>query len=112
MHSPELIETIRHEEILKQEDFQTEFNRRVYCACLDACAEQGGIEEGLLSERFTPEEMGRIVGMKVRRTGLTNNGKDVLRECIARLKATRTKGNNIEDIEDILGAKRRKKNEQ
>lgn len=112
LHSPELIETIRHEEILKQEDFQTEFNRRVYCACLDACAEQGGIEEGLLSERFTPEEMGRIVGMKVRRTGLTNNGKDVLRECIARLKATRTKGNNIEDIEDILGAKRRKKNEQ
>jgi len=45
----------------------------------------------------------------VRRSTLTNNGADVLSECIGRLQQAKQKGNNIEDIEDILGSKRRKK---
>ena len=112
LYSPELLENVKKDGSLTEQTFQTEFNRKVFVAILNICQEQGDLEEGLLSEYFTPEEMGRIIGMKVRRSGLTNNGKDVLKECITRLQNSKTKGNNIEDIEDILGAKRRKKNEQ
>ncbi len=112
LYSPELVDTIRREALLSPEIFQTEFNRRVFIAILKTAGEEGGVEEGMLSEIFTPEEMGRIIGMKVRRAGLTNNGIEVLRECIERLQKSKNKGNNIEDIEDILGTKRRKKNEQ
>ena len=112
LYSPELIAQVEKDGVLTPQTFQTDFNRRVFNALMTLGKEQGGLEEGLLSQWFNPEEMGRIIGMKVRRTSLTNNGKDVLRECIARLQNAKTKGNNIEDIEDILGAKRRKKNEQ
>ncbi|MBE6672032.1 MAG: DNA primase [Ruminococcaceae bacterium] len=111
LYSPELLGGIEASGELREETFQTEFNRRVFAAIRAIYNDHQTLEEGLLSERFTPEEMGRIIGMKVRRTALTNNGEDVLKECIARLQNARTKGNNIEDIEDILGAKRRKQNE-
>jgi DNA primase len=111
LYSPELIAQVQSEASLTTETFQTDFNRRVFSALMDIYSEQSSLEEGLLSEQFTPEEMGRIVGMKVRRTNLTNNGREVLKECIERLQNARTKGNKIEDIEDIIGAKRRKKHE-
>ena len=111
LYSPELIAQVQSEASLTKETFQTDFNRRVFSALMDIYSEQSSLEEGLLSEQFTPEEMGRIVGMKVRRTNLTNNGREVLKECIERLQNARTKGNKIEDIEDIIGAKRRKKHE-
>lgn len=112
LHSPELVGLIRRENFLNAEMFQTEFNRRVFVAIMDIAGDEGVPEEGMLCEFFSPEEMGRIIGMKVRRADLSNNGSDVLKECIARLQESKTKGNNIEDIEDILGTKRRKKNEQ
>ena len=109
--SPELIEPIRKENLLTPDMFQTEFNRRVFAAIMDSVGQDGVMEEGVLSRMFTPDEVGRIIGMKVRRVGLSHNGKEVLKECIARLEKSKTKGNNIEDIEDILHAKRRKTNE-
>lgn len=111
LHSPELVGTIRKESLLDVEMFQTEFNRRVFAAIMDIAGDEGTLEEGMLCQHFSPEEMGRIIGMKVRRAELTNNGTEVLKECIGRLQKSKTKGNNIEDIEDILGTKRRKKNE-
>ncbi len=109
--SPELIEPIRKENLLMPDAFQTDFNRRVFAAIMDSARQDGVMEEGVLSEIFTPDEVGRIIGMKVRRVGLSHNGKEVLKECITRLEKSKTKGNNIEDIEDILHAKRRKTNE-
>ena len=109
LYSPELLEVVRRENLLNAEMFQTEFNRRVYTALLESAGADGQPEEGMLSQFFTVEEIGRITGMKVRRAPLTNNGIQVLRECIDRLQKSKTKGNNIEDIEDILGTKRRKK---
>lgn len=109
--SPELVEPIRRENLLCADMFQTDFNRRVFTAIMDSAGQDGMMEEGVLSEIFTPDEVGRIIGMKVRRVGLSHNGKEVLKECIARLEKSKTKGNNIEDIEDILHAKRRKNNE-
>ena len=111
LYSPELLGLIRKEELLSSEMFQTEFNRRVFVALLEIAGDEGALEESMLCEFFSPEEMGRIIGMKVRRAELTNNGADVLKECIGRLQKSKTKGNNIADIEDILGTKRRKKNE-
>jgi len=109
LYNPELIDKICKEQLLTPEMFQTEFNRRVFTAILEAIHEQGFLEEGVLFEKFSAQEVGRITGMKVRRSTLTNNGADVLSECIGRLQQAKQKGNNIEDIEDILGSKRRKK---
>ena len=109
--SPELVEKVKREDLLCPEMFQTEFNRRVLTVVLDTASEEGRAEEGVLSQFFTPDEVGRIIGMKVRRVGLSHNGSDVLKECIERLQKSKAKGNNIEDIEDILFSKRRKNNE-
>ena len=111
LFSPELTEKVRRDGIVKEEMFSTAFNKKVFSVLLEIAQEDGTVEEGLLAAHFTPEEVGRITGMKIRRVGLTHNGEQVLKECVQRLEQAKTKGNNIEDIESILGTKRRKKNE-
>lgn len=62
----------------------------------------------MLSKEFSGEEMGRIIKMKVRRLSLTENGEAQLIESAKRLRASKKKGDRIEDIGDILGDKRKK----
>ena len=102
----------RKEVDLVPEDFFTEFGRRVFVAIIDA-ENSGGFDIGMLGERFTPDEMGRITKLKISREKLTQNSKAVLSESAAILRAEREKitlrksGNLLDEINSIREKKKK-----
>lgn len=75
----------RDEPILTENDFLTEFSRRVFCAVRDRIGD-GDWEISALNEDFSPEEIGRIFGMRNRRMQLSDNGDKLFSDCVAALK--------------------------
>ena len=75
----------RDEPILTENDFLTEFSRRVFCAIRDRIGD-GEWEISALNEDFSPEEIGRIYGMRNRRMQLSDNGDKLFSDCVAALK--------------------------
>ena len=75
----------RDEPILSENDFLTEFSRRVFCAIRDRIGD-GDWEISALNEVFSPEEIGRIWGMRNRRMQLSDNGDKLFSDCVAALK--------------------------
>lgn len=87
---------------LTADDFVTAFHRRVFAA-LCAKGVEGGFEFGHLGEDFTPDEMGRITRLSVRRRDLHANPDEVLRDSIRTLKEEKSRQD-----EDIFAILRRK----
>ena len=100
---PELIPVAESKSGLKEDDFVTEFNRRVYKKMTEL---GNGFDIGLIGDDFSQEEISRIVRNSVSRQSLTDNGEKVLSECIARLKALKKKEN--QSLEDLIASKRNK----
>ncbi|MBP3320880.1 MAG: DNA primase [Clostridia bacterium] len=96
------------EGVLCKEHFVTDFNRRVFMKIAELAEEGMPPETGLLGAYFTPEEMGRIVEMRLARSTLTDNGYTVFLTCVDRLKkGGRTSENSPEDIRAIIEKKRK-----
>lgn len=97
---------------LSEDDFFSEFNRRVFGEALARCDETGKFDFTLLNEVFDADEMGRITSMVVRRRQLKENGTELLSDMIARLReeSSRRKmsGDDMAQIADILASKRNK----
>ena len=74
---------------LSEEDFVTEFNRRVFSAVMQRHATEGGLHEELLGAEFNPDEMGRIQKMIVTRQQLSENGPQVFRSAVDALHEVR-----------------------
>ncbi len=97
---------------LDADDFFTEFGRRVFVAVLDG-EKNGGFDFGMLGERFTPDEIGRITKIKMSREKLTQNNLQVLRDSAAALRAERDKqklrdsGNLLDEINSIREKKKK-----
>lgn len=72
---------------LQEADFLTAFNRRVYAFLVRCAGEHGHFDMAYLGEEFTDEEIGRIAGMQVARTQLTQNDLSVIRDNVAVLRA-------------------------
>jgi DNA primase len=70
---------------LTEEDFLTAFGKRVFLFIRDAEL-AGGFDAALMDEVFTPDEIGRIAGMRVSRLRLSENGETVFTDCVAALK--------------------------
>ncbi|MBR3681165.1 MAG: DNA primase [Clostridia bacterium] len=107
---PEHREKVFREDLLCEEDFFTDLGKNIFNFLREAC-ENGDERLVTISERFTPEQMGRIVEMKASRMQLDSNGTDVLLECINNLKAAvsekRGENNNPMDrLNDLLKKKR------
>ncbi len=100
---PELIPIAESKSGLKEDDFVTEFNRRVYKKMTELGS---GFDIGLIGDDFSQEEISRIVRNSVSRQSLTDNGEKVLSECISRLKALKKKEN--QSLEDLIASKRNK----
>lgn len=99
----EYIKKIKDNKIeLKSEDFFTEFNRKVFDEIIRLSSSETGFEEGLLAQTFSIDEIGRIIKMKLDRSGLANN-EDIFDECIQTLKY-----NNKNDIWRKLNERREK----
>lgn len=71
---------------LEEEDFFTEFNRRVFAAVMALERSDAGFDMSLLGESFTPDEVGRLERMRLNRRELSENGISVLRESAALLR--------------------------
>ena len=86
MMYPEHFKRVFKENLLKPEDFYTEFNRRVF-TYLKTVYERGEYVNYDFDEQFSGEEVSRITKMRVNRIGLSENGPSVLLESISSLKA-------------------------
>jgi hypothetical protein len=109
---PEHLSAVRRGKIaLSEEDFFSEFNRRVFREALARCPEDGGFDPACLNEIFDPDEMGRITSMSVRRRQLTDNSEELLVGMIEKLRAEtkrlKTEGDELSQIADILALKRK-----
>lgn len=104
---PELVAEIRRGVVaLSPDDFVTAFNRRVFqavMACENVC------DTGVLGQDFTVEEIDRITAMQVKRSLLTKNDLEVLRDNVKTLKSEADGTNGSDDMEDIKNLLNRKK---
>ena len=73
------------EGLLCEDDFITNLNKRIFNYIGNAYKE-GDDNLIAMNSEFTPEEMGRISHMKIRRMELSSNDDSVLLECIDNLK--------------------------
>ena len=72
---------------LSADDFFTSLGRRVFEAVMELHNSDGGFEFALLGQFFNEDEMGRIERYRVGRSGLTENGTDVLALACEKLKS-------------------------
>lgn len=97
---------------LCEEDFLTAFNRRVFAFLVQCREEHGYFDPGYLGEAFTDEEIGRITGMQVARTRLTQNDISVIRDNTAVLRSEgerekQHKGETTtEDLQNLINRRR------
>ena len=82
---PEYLDSEKLYGVLSEDIFQCEFTKKVYLELVrDKEARKEGTET--FGETFSPEEMGRITEMKLRRKELSNNSVDVAAELAQALK--------------------------
>ncbi len=84
---PEYVSKIASGKIpLAESDFVTDFHRRIFAEILVQCATGAEFSFGHLGESFTPDEIGRITRLSMKRSSLSQNGDTVLSDCIQTLK--------------------------
>ena len=71
--------------LLTENDFFTDLGKRVFAFIRDT-EKEDGFDSAMLDTAFTPDEVGRIAGMRVGRLRLSDNGSAVFDECVAALK--------------------------
>ncbi len=106
---PEHRKTVFGENLLRIDDFFTDFNKRVFESIEKAYREFGDLPD--FNEFFSPEEVGRITKMKLTRMALSANGDEVLRESISSLKSSMQKKNSsgtstFEDLTNLINKMR------
>ncbi len=101
----------RGEIALSEEDFVTDFNRRVFAAVMRLHRSEGGFRHELLGVEFSPDEMGRIEKTEIARQQLLSNGPEVFRSAINALreakKAEQLKGASLDERLAYLREKRK-----
>ncbi len=95
--------------LLSEDDFYTDFNRRVFSFIKSAYIADDNIED--FNSAFTSDEVGRVTKMKVTRMQFTDNSESVLKDCIENLKKSvdkkkLEKTNTYEGLEALIAKKR------
>ena len=88
---------------LKEEDFVTAFNRRIFVALQNMYA-SGSIDISLLGAEFSNDEVSRIYQIQMKREGLTSNSDEALADNIKALKSI--KASASDDIAALIMAKK------
>ena len=109
---PEHRKKVFAEKLLTVDDFFTDLNRRVfeYTRLLYESPDNENLD---VNFHFSPDEVGRIAKMKISRMNLTNNGEDVLLDCIALLKDSMKKKNvttatTFDALNDLINSMKNK----
>ena len=96
---PEYRKKVIDEQLLTEEDFHTEFNKKVFLYITRAYVE-GDERLAFMSEEFNPDQMGKIARMKIDRMAIGNNSESVLVESIDTLRRSVEKGES-EAVTDV-----------
>ena len=107
---PEHRKSVFDNQRLTAEDFFTEFNKKVF-TYVKSCYESGDDSMMSINDTFTSDEVGRITKMKISRMQLSDNGEQVLDDCIQNLKNSvekkkTEKTNTIEGLKALLDKKK------
>ena len=95
--------------LLSEDDFITEFSRRVFAKICELENSDQGFSKIMLSQFFSVEEIGRIEKIEIDRRMLARNDRDVLLSCIEGLKNESQK--NKADSNDPFFELKRKQEE-
>ncbi len=108
---PERVSEVVEDKLLEVSDFYTEFNRRIFEFIISVYNGEYTSYEAM-NEFFTPEEMGRIRRMKIKRMELASSGDSVLQESIDNLKRAMQKkeASQIKTFEGLDAILKRKRN--
>lgn len=98
---------------LTADDFVTAFNRRVFEAIMELENSDGGFSTAVLSEKFDPDEMGRLAKLAQARRNLSENGQSVLKAAVRTLQdeknaVTKDDAPPEDSLERLLEKKRQK----
>ncbi len=91
---------------LDSDDFFTTFGKKIFDSAMELYNGESTFDYGLLGSVFTPDEMGRITSIVIKRNKLSQNGETELCDCIKVLKEEKT--NKNASITDMINAKRNK----
>ncbi len=110
LFDPEYIERECDGQAVEEDDFFTSFNKRVFSSVKKIMREEGRVDVSVLGAEYSPDEMGRITGMRVARAGLENNGHEVFEENVRAMRKhtgglTRVQTGGIDDILSIIKSK-------
>jgi DNA primase len=107
---PEHRKSVFEKHKLSADDFYTEFNKNVFTYIQSTY----GIDDYMtdINDVFTSDEVGRITKMKISRMQLSDNGEQVLEDCIQNLKNSIEKKktqetNTYEGLQALLEKKKR-----
>ena len=84
---PEHRKRVLEGNLVCEDDFITDLNKRIFIYLKEAYF-NGSDSHFDIDERFTPDECGRMNRMKIARMALSENGDDVLSDCIDKLKSS------------------------
>ena len=103
---PELLKKVKDGDYgLSPDDFFTAFGKKVLQTSLELYDEGAAFDYGMLGSEFTPDEMGRITSIVLKRNKFSQNGEQELVDCIKALKAENSDKNS--SLADLLEAKRK-----
>ena len=108
---PEHRKAVFDGELITEDDFFTELNRRIFAYLKNAYFNEGDTHLDI-DECFTPDERGRMTRMKLSRMELSENGPQVLKDGIERLrrsvlKKKNEKNDSLENLNKLLEQKRK-----
>ena len=106
---PEHRKAVFENQTLSADDFFTEFNKRVFSYIHSSYNADDSMTD--INDTFTSDEVGRITKMKISRMQLSDNGEQVLRDCIQNLKSSvekkkTEKTNTYEGLKALLDRKK------
>ena len=95
---------------LTEDDFLTDLNKRVFSFVMQNVRDNNSHSLDFNSE-FSQDEVGRIMRMKISRMELSDNGDEILEQCIATLKKSVYKEKSkstdtIASLDELLNSKR------
>ena len=107
---PDKRKIVFEDKLLSADDFCTEFNKRIF-SFIETAYRAGDDSLERLNENFTPEEVGRVMRMKINRMALSSSDDVVLYDSIDALKRSvlkkeAVKINTFEGLDAILKRKR------
>ena len=109
--NPDFLIKAANDNRLNSSDFKTEFNRRVYNAMYECAVNEGRFDISLISDKFSPDETGRITRMLIDRKELTDNGYEVFCDYAKALKNEtpadlKNDAVTFDDIQNLINKKK------